>query len=131
MMEQAVLWSHEVTLPGDPVSVLRARRFVVAHLVEHRLFYLVEDVRLVVSELATGTIRRTQAPFTVTLEGVDDEVRLKVQGDPSKLRAEQEAAETSRRRALSIVDFLTRDWGVTETPDGSMWVWASFATRPR
>jgi hypothetical protein len=36
--------------PDEAVSVFKAGRFVCVHLVEHRLLYLVDDVRLVVSE---------------------------------------------------------------------------------
>jgi hypothetical protein len=40
--------------------------------------YLVDDVQLVVSELATNAILHARTPFTVTLDGFDDLVFLTV-----------------------------------------------------
>jgi anti-sigma regulatory factor (Ser/Thr protein kinase) len=55
-MEQATLWSDHTVLPASPDSPAEARAFVVRLLVEHRLLYLVDDVRLVASELATNAV---------------------------------------------------------------------------
>ena len=54
-MSQDLLWTHETGLAPVTTSASEARAFVEAHLVEHGLSYLVEDVRLVVSELADAT----------------------------------------------------------------------------
>ena len=45
-------WSHQAAFEATPASASRARSFVVRHLVDHGLRYLVEPVRLVASELA-------------------------------------------------------------------------------
>jgi hypothetical protein len=57
-------WCHETTLAAHPMSPARARRFVVQHLVEHRLLLLLDPVRLVASELATNAFctRRLPSP---------------------------------------------------------------------
>lgn len=69
-------WSHETVLAADPMSVARARDFVCTHLVVHDLLHLVEDVRLVVSELATNAVAHAQTPFAVTLSSANGSVSL-------------------------------------------------------
>ena len=59
-MEPLGGWSHEVILAAEPKSVAVAREFVSRHLVGHDLPRLVEDVRLVVSELATNAVKQKQ-----------------------------------------------------------------------
>ena len=50
-------WSHEVHLNPLATSAAEARTFVVApSRRQHDLAYLVEDVRLVVSELVTNSV---------------------------------------------------------------------------
>ena len=57
----------------------RGRAFVSKHLVDHRLTFLVDTVRLVVSELATNALVHGQTAFVVTLSREDDTVRVTVQ----------------------------------------------------
>ena len=64
-------WSHETVLAPEPISAALARDFVYVHLVAHDLFPLVEDVRLVVSELATNAVAHAQTPFRVTLSSAN------------------------------------------------------------
>ena len=52
-IEERVSWSRTTALPVDIVSASLAREFVGKHLGEHGSPHLVEDVQLVVSELAT------------------------------------------------------------------------------
>ena len=56
-MDVTVLWPHRTDLPGEPASVRQVRDFVCSRLLEHHLPYLVDDMRLVVSELATNATR--------------------------------------------------------------------------
>jgi len=117
-------------MPGEASSVLRARRFVCAHLVEHRMFHLVDDVRLVVSELASNAVRHAHSPFTVSLGQADRAVLLSVQDgspDPPVLLA-TDCLDTAGR-GVRIVDLVSDDWGVTQVPGGGKSVWASFSTR--
>ena len=117
-------------MPGEAASVLRARRFVCVHLVEHRLWYLIDDVRLVVSELAGNAVRHTNSPFTVSLGQADRAVFLSVldgsPGTPALLAPE---LSDTGGRGVFIVDMLSDDWGVTAAPGGGKSVWASFCTR--
>ena len=129
-MGQPSPWRHEAAMPSEAVSVLRARRFVCAHLVEHRLWYLVDDVRLVVSELAANAVLHAHSPFTVSLGQVDRAVVLSVQdGSPgAPVLLAPELSDTAGR-GVSIVDLVSDDWGVTHAPGGGKSVWASFSTR--
>ena len=85
-------WWYETTLVAQPVSAPRARAFVCRHLIEHGVAYLVDPVRLVVSELATHTIVQARGSFTVTLSCTDRTLRLAVRDEepiariPSQVR---------------------------------------------
>jgi hypothetical protein len=129
-MEPPASWSHETLLPGEALSVLRARRFVCSHLVDHRLLYLVEDVRLVASELAANAVRHARTPFSVSLALADRLVMLTVRDGSSDLPVHRSVGplDTSGR-GVSIIDLVSSDWGVVDAPGGGKSVWASFATR--
>ena len=129
-MIPATLWSHVTQFPAEVESVARARRFACTHLIDHRLLYLVEDVRLVVSELATNAVRHANTPFAVTLEQVDKSVLLTVtDGSPAPpVRLPADFLDTSGH-GLSIVALVSRDWGVTQLPGEAKSVWAAFALR--
>ncbi|MGZ4490098.1 MAG: ATP-binding protein [Nocardioidaceae bacterium] len=129
-MVPTALWSHESTFPPDVGSVPKARDFVGQHLVEHDLSYLVEDVQLVVSELATNATMHARTPFAVSLEQLVRVVRLSVR-DSSPSGVKRVAADVldMHGRGLVIVGHMSHDWGVAVGPRGSKSVWASFVTR--
>ena len=129
-MGESVLWSYDAVLAAEAVSAAKARDFVRGHLLAHDLTDLVEDVRLVVSELATNAMVHAQTPFTVTLEGRESTVLLIVSdGSPvAPVRVAAHPLDTGGR-GLSIVDLVSRDWGATRTADGAKSVWASFDAR--
>ena len=131
-MDRIPDWSHEAVLMAEPVSASRARDFVCLHLVEHDLLYLVEDIRLVVGELATNAMVHAGTPFTVTLSARDGTVLLAVQDDSATIpvKAVPEAMDM-RGRGLILVEALSREWGANTDGAGSKSVWASFATRTR
>ncbi|HET6561018.1 MAG TPA: ATP-binding protein [Marmoricola sp.] len=119
-------WSHEDRFADDPRSASQARAFVREHLVEHGLDGLVEDVGLVVSELATNAVRHTGTPFTVFLRGAPQWVVVGVE-DGSARVPQQVTAEPLDLggRGLDIVDQVSRDWGV-RAGGRSKAVWARF-----
>ncbi|MBA2561168.1 MAG: ATP-binding protein [Propionibacteriales bacterium] len=127
-MGHIAAWSYETVLAADPVSASKARDFVCLHLVEHELGYLVEDIRLVVSELATNAMTHSTTPFTITLSQTDDIVQLAVRDSSPSLpvRAVQQGMDVGGR-GLAIVELLSRDCGVRTDDFGSKSVWASFA----
>jgi len=120
-------WSESTRLPAEPRCAAKARAFVCQHLVEHRVLQLVDPVRLVVGELAADAVIRAPTSLTVTLSDVEETVLLTVQHDAS---APSERPLThvmdSRRRVLTIVSVLSRDWGATSDQEGGRTVWATF-----
>ena len=123
-------WSHTTTLEATPISASQARAFITHHLVEHRLLYLVDPVRLVASELATNALVHAQTSFSVTLSASDTRVLLTVR-DHSLAFPERRAphALDEAGRGLEVVDMVSLEWGINEDGAGSKSVWASFAIR--
>lgn len=130
MSVQTASWSDRVTLPADVASVAVARGFIQDLLVEHDLLYLVVDARLVASEFASNAVRHAKTPFTVTLEGLPDSVRLTVRDESSSrtMRSGIGATAATAGRGLSVVGAYARAWGVTHEKNTNS-VWASFALR--
>ena len=129
-MGQSVVWSHRVTLPPNASSAAAAREFTRARLVEHDLSYLVEDVRLVASELATNAALHAKTAFTVLLEGFERMVRVSVSDDSVLLPVVcTPSAMDTAGRGLGIVDLYSRAWGVTDGKRNAKWVWATFEVR--
>jgi anti-sigma regulatory factor (Ser/Thr protein kinase) len=127
-------WTHETVLDAEPVSVAKARDFVSVHLLDHRLPQLADDVRLVVSELATNAMVHAGTPFTVTLTGLERSVMLTVR-DGSPLEPVPVPAPAAVHqldpggRGLVIVDMVSRTWGFDTEEDRTKSVWASFDIR--
>jgi anti-sigma regulatory factor (Ser/Thr protein kinase) len=127
---QKTLWSQRCTFPSEAESASGARNFVSQQLTEHDLSYLVEDVRLVASELATNAMLHARTPFTVSLEQLVRVVLLTVQdGSPSAPERVDAKVMDTHGRGLFLVDHTSHDWGVRDGPEGSKSVWASFMTR--
>lgn len=119
--------THTLELPGEATSVAAARRFVADLLLEQRLPALVDDVMLVVSELATNAILHAETSFDVTLQSVDGLVLLEIRdGSPRAPVQSRRAMLGIHGRGIAIVMALSRDWGVTLDTDGGKTVWASF-----
>ena len=120
------LWSHTVAFAVQPVSASKAREFVARHLRDHGMSDLVDDVQLVVSELATNAMVHAQTPFSVILIGFVQAVRLEV-SDGSQDGSFMVTARLldTTGRGIAIVGELSRDWGVTTGAAGKS-VWAMF-----
>jgi hypothetical protein len=132
-MGHAVLWSHQTVLDAEPASVARAREFVEVYLLEHDLLFMLEDIQLAASELATIAIGTEVGEFTLTLLGVEDSVLLTVRrglppavlGRSSPSRTDLEAMG-AQARGFAMLRLLGRDCGVNEDADGVQSVWVSF-----
>ncbi len=124
-------WSHRTDLAAEASSASRARVFVSLHLLDHEMAHLVDDIQLVVSELATNAIVHARTPFTVTLGAFEGTVRLEVldgsRAGPSLVVAR--SLHRSSGRGIALVHALSRDWGVTACPPGGKSVWAEFDIR--
>ena len=126
----ATNWSHQATFEASPISASQTRGFVSHRLVDHRLLYLVDPVRLVASELATNALVHAQTAFTVTLAGLDETVLLTVRDDSLALPSRRVVQTLDQAgRGLQIVDIVSLEWGTNEDGAGSKAVWASFAIR--
>ena len=123
-------WTHQGEFAAETRSVARARAFVTGHLVDHGLDGLVEDVELVVSELATNAVVHAGSPFTVTLGASEESVLLEVldRAHSSPTLVAVRSSETSGR-GIAIVQTVSRDWGVSELTSGGKSVWAVFDIR--
>jgi anti-sigma regulatory factor (Ser/Thr protein kinase) len=130
-MRQTTLWSQETVLAAGAVSASLAREFVRFHLLEHHLPHLVEDVRLVVSELATNAVTQAGTSFTVMLAGDERSILLTVRGgSPAPPFQVAAHALDTGGRGLFMVDLVSHRWGVDIRPDGNKSVWAAFDTSP-
>jgi anti-sigma regulatory factor (Ser/Thr protein kinase) len=109
-----------------------ARDFICEHLVAHDLLYLVEDIRLVASELATNAMVHAHTPFVVTLSEMNGVVLLAIRDGSTSVpvRITPQVMEMGGR-GLMLVELLSEQWGARTESDGSKSVWASFATRTR
>jgi anti-sigma regulatory factor (Ser/Thr protein kinase) len=122
---------YTCTFPDQAGSASKARDFVSRHLAENDLSYLIDDVRLVASELATNAMLHARTPFTVCLEGLVRVVLLTVQdGSPSPPQRVDPTMMDSRGRGMFLVDHASHAWGVTLGPGASKLVWAEFMTQP-
>ena len=122
-------WSYETVFPAQPTSAGLARDFVRAHLVAHRLSHLVDDLRLVVSELATNALAHAQTPFTLTLSMADRLVLLAIQDESTSVpvRSVPDLMDVSGR-GMMIVELLSEEWGTSTDSLGVKSVWASFSS---
>jgi len=125
-------WSHRIVLTADPTSASLARDFVRQHLVAHRLAHLVDDVRLVASELATNAVAHAQTPFVVTLSTASRSLLLVIEDESTSLpvRTTPDAMDPGGR-GLMIVELLSQEWGTRTDEQGLKSVWASFPKQRR
>ena len=123
-------WSCSTEFAADASSASGARAFVTHHLLEHDLGYLVDDMQLVVSELATNAMLHAHTPYTVTLGALEGSVRLEVL-DGSQIGPVMVLARglDTGGRGVEIVNAVSRDWGVIANTSGGKSVWAEFNRR--
>lgn len=124
-------WSHRTVLAAEPKSASMARDFVCVHLVAHALSHLVEDIRLVASELATNALAHARTPFTVTLSLVNGSVLLAIKDESAAgpMKAMPDVMDMNGR-GLMLVELLSSEWGSTFDDAGCKSVWASFTASP-
>ena len=130
MADSKLHWSHTAVFEASPTCASQARAFVSHHLVDHRLLYLVDPVRLVASELATNALVHAQTAFNVTLSASDARVLLRVQNHSLALPERRTAqAVDATSLGLEIVGIISLEWGINGDETGLNEVWASFAIR--
>ena len=132
-MPQTSLWSLGATFPPESREIRRAREFARQTLVDHELEHLVDDVRLVVSELATNATKHARTAYTVTFGEVGPVLLLTVHDNLSATpsRNGTYASPGTSGSGLHLVNHLCQNWGVEVMPDETKSVWATFPTRSR
>ena len=123
-------WSCDIKLAAQPLSASRSRDFVRDHLAEHGLPHLIDDVQLVVSELATNAMVHARTPFKVTLHAFERTLLLEVEdgSQTGPCRVASRVLDTGGR-GIAIVQLLSHDWGVDARTGGGKSVWAEFSLR--
>lgn len=126
-MARRAQWSHEVELKAEAVSASGARRFVRRHLSSHGLPSMVDDVELVVSELATNALTHAATPFRVSVARFDQVVLLEVTDrSPAVPRRVRSGPLDTAGRGVFLVGRVSSDWGTRDLPGAGKTVWASF-----
>ncbi len=127
MTTQLQTWTSQIALLAEPVSILKARSFVLLHLVEHGLARLVDDVQGVVCELAANAVVGTNTTFEVRLTAADGMLVLAVRDrSPEFPIASTSAPVWPNVEGLQLVEELCDDWGIHPAGSGHKSVWASF-----
>lgn len=117
---------------AEPQSVGAARRFAVTVLGDGDSEVL-EAVKLMVSELATNSIRHAQTGFHMTICRSQGAIRVEVTdhaGGTPRLRSP--GPEDPSGRGLQIVAMLSEAWGVerAQARGKTVWFTVPFAPRP-
>jgi anti-sigma regulatory factor (Ser/Thr protein kinase) len=90
---------------------------------------LLEDARLVVTELAANAILHARSPFSVSLRSEGSTLRILVRDRSEVMPQLREASVTAPSgRGLRLVKHVASRWGVDLAPDGKT-VWAELARR--
>lgn len=111
----------------EPESVPAARRFTQEVLTDASA-EVVATSQLLVSELASNSIRHTNSGFDLAVCVSADEIRVEATdcgaGEP-KMRTSEPT--DPRGRGLQIIDMFATTWGVTRLPGNGKTVWFTLA----
>lgn len=117
----------ELVLPAAADVVPRAREFVTEALTGE-LPALVDDARLVVTELVTNASLHGVPPVTVTVHEIGDGVRIAVEDTGQSLPViPAHSTEAMTGRGLALVAAVSTAWGVDPGPAGGKVVWADLS----
>ena len=130
-MDDDDVWQHEAGWGADARHVALARTFASRCLAQHLVGEGVDNVPLVVSELATNAVVHAATAFTLSLALVDEVLTVTVHDGSATLPHPyaQPAPMGSSGRGLLLVAALSVTWGVTRESDGKA-VWATFDVHP-
>ena len=114
----------QVSLPAEPASIARARRFVRGALESLGAQAAADDAELLISELATNALLHARSPFTIEVTRRQDRVRLCiVDGSPIAPKIRSFADDATTGRGLQLVQTLSAAWGVEpRRPGKTVWV---------
>jgi anti-sigma regulatory factor (Ser/Thr protein kinase) len=121
-------WTRELELPASIASVARAREFTIAALVDAGLAELVDDARLIVSELASNAVLHAGTPFALRIDLGPEGVLLSIRDGSTRPAARANADPYGERgRGLLLVEVLSSEWGIDPRDSGKA-VWARLST---
>lgn len=107
------------TFASTAGSIVQARRYTLASLAGVEAEVL-DSVAVMVTELATNSVRHANTDFTISIEQTVDRIRVAVTDSGDRLPSLRSTAPTDRSgRGLQIVDALADSWGVAKKPDGN------------
>jgi hypothetical protein len=114
------------SFPAERESPGRARRLAACEL--RRWGHgeeLVNEVALVLSELASNAVIHARSSFTISLQSHDSLLRIAVRDKcPALATADGDRGLIVRApHGLAVIQALSTQWGVEDTPDGKI-VWA-------
>ena len=113
----------KVTLAPSTQSVPAARRFVMAALQDMDASGACDDAAALVSELATNAVIHARTPFTLTVNRVEDTVRVSVHDlSPVLPRRRAYGLDAATGRGLRLMSTMSSDWGI-EAETGGKVVW--------
>lgn len=113
--------------PAQPASVTAARRFVTDAVIDAGAIDLLDDARLLVSELATNAVVHARTEFSVTVHVGPGGVHVEVQdGDervpPLGPHSPSGLAGGEHGRGLQLLEAAATDWGYRRLDHGKA-VW--------
>ena len=118
----------EIDLPLDARAAGEARAFLRRAACSEHQAEVIEDAELLVSELVSNGLRHAAPPLKLRVR-CDGGRRLLVSvsdGSPADLAPHQAADSAESGRGLTLVDYISQEWGVENTEDGKV-VWFSLA----
>ena len=110
--ESSIIWFETLFIAPETTSAREARDFVCTHLTRHDLLYLVDDIRLVVSELVTNAVVHAQPPVILYIHEQRGNLLVTVSDKSPELPVVPPHRLTdSGGRGLAIVGQVSREWG--------------------
>ena len=90
-----------------------------------------EDVQLIVSELATNCVVHAGSPFDLRIDRSDDQLRVQVADRSQTIPTlRQPTGEEPKGRGLFIANVLSASWGVERRGVDGKTVWFTLPLRP-
>ncbi len=111
--------------PLEAASIAEARRFV-GEVLKTSPLRLVQDVQLIVSELATNCVLHAKTEFDLSISAFDDQFRVELR-DGSRVSPvfHRHRGTQSGGRGMVIADTLSTEWGVEWRGSREKVVWFS------
>ena len=117
-----------IRLPHELVSAGEARRFAARVVGDWHFDSVLDDVLLVVSELAANALTHADSALELRLSHSTTVLRIEVSdGGSGTPEPQPESFTEEHGRGLHLVDHLTTAWGMSETTGPGKMVWAELA----